>query len=174
MQNRIKLTDAVVSRAALPEGKAEAVLWDTEIVGFGLRIRGSSRSWIVQYRPAGKGRTVNARRVKLGTPETIRTAAARKLALASLGKAAAGGDPAAERAEQKRRSGSRVADLLDRYEADLIQRNYVTRSQVMNTLRRRGRTALRSNARRRCCSSRSGGYLNRTRRLCPVGGELNQ
>jgi hypothetical protein len=41
--------------------------------------------------------------VKLGTPETIKTAAeARKRARAALGTVAAGGDPAADRAELKR------------------------------------------------------------------------
>ncbi|WHO77468.1 tyrosine-type recombinase/integrase [Rhizobium leguminosarum] len=138
MENKIKLTDAVVARAALPEGKSELMVWDSEVTGFGLRLRGNTRSYIVAYRPAGQGRAADMKRVKLGTPETIKTAAeARKLAFAMLGKVAAGGDPAKDRAEEKRRQKARVGDLLDRYEEDLIRRNYVARKMVMNLLRRR-------------------------------------
>jgi len=131
-ERKLKLTDAIVARAVLPEGKSEIVLWDTEVTGFGLRLRPAGRSYIVSYRPAGAGRSANMKRVKLGTPETIKTATeARRLARAALGKVAAGGDPAVERAEQKRRAKARVADLLDRYEADLERRNYVARKMVI-------------------------------------------
>ncbi|MDB5511360.1 MAG: hypothetical protein JWR08_843, partial [Enterovirga sp.] len=34
---KLKLTDAVVNRASLPAGKTEAVIWDAEVTGFGLR-----------------------------------------------------------------------------------------------------------------------------------------
>lgn len=137
MLSKVKLTDAVVSRAELPEGKAEHMVWDTDVSGFGLRLRGETKSYIIAYRPAGQGRSANMKRVKIGSPETIKTAAeARKIAFAMLGKVAAGGDPAKDRAEEKRRAKSRVADLLDRYEEDLERRNYVAKGMVMNLLRR--------------------------------------
>ncbi|MER8536065.1 tyrosine-type recombinase/integrase [Mesorhizobium sp. M1005] len=50
---------------------------------------------------------------------------------------AAGGDPAKDRAEEKRRDKARVSTLLDRYEADLKRRNYVAHKMVMSLLRRR-------------------------------------
>ncbi|MCO5139944.1 MULTISPECIES: integrase family protein [unclassified Shinella] len=138
MQNKVKLTDAVVARAALPEGKSEFMVWDTEVTGFGLRIRGNARSYVIAYRPAGLGRAADMKRVKIGTPQTIKTAAeARKLAFAMLGKVAGGGDPAKDRAEEKRREKARISDLLDRYEEDLRRRNYVARAMVMNLLRKR-------------------------------------
>ena len=137
MLNKIKLTDAVVASAVLPRGKNEAVIWDTEVTGFGLRLRAGARTYILTYRPRGKGRAAPARRVKIGTPETVATASdARKIALTVLGKVASGGDPAAERAAEKRRKLSRVSDLLDRYERDLTRRSYVHRKTVMSTLRR--------------------------------------
>lgn len=137
MLSKVKLTDTVVSRAELPEGKAEHMVWDTEVSGFGLRLRGETKSYIIAYRPAGQGRSANMKRVKIGSPETIKTAAeARKIAFAMLGKVAAGGDPAKDRAEEKRKAKSRVADLLDRYEEDLERRNYVAKAMVMNLLRR--------------------------------------
>ncbi|QPC90003.1 integrase arm-type DNA-binding domain-containing protein [Mesorhizobium sp. INR15] len=138
MLSKTKLTDAVVARATLPPGRSEAVIWDTEVTGFGLRLRGGARTYIVAYRPGGLGRAVNTKRIRLGTPETIRTVAdARKLAFAALGKVAAGGDPAKDRAEEKRRDKARVSKLLDRYEADLKRRNYVAWKMVLSVLRRR-------------------------------------
>ncbi|KEQ07503.1 hypothetical protein GV67_22370 [Pseudorhizobium pelagicum] len=138
MLSKVKLTDVVVSRAELPAGKAEHMIWDTDVSGFGLRLRGETKSYIIAYRPAGQGRAANMKRVKIGSPETIKTAAdARKIAFSMLGKVAAGGDPAKDRAEEKRRAKSRVADLLDRYEEDLTRRNYVAKDMVMSLLRRR-------------------------------------
>jgi integrase len=132
-----KLTDAVVRGAVLPEGKSEAVIWDTEVVGFGLRIRRGAKTYIVMYRPAGAGRSVPAKRFKIGTPGNIETAAeARKLARVILGQVAAGKDPAAERAELKRRERAKIGQLIDAYELDLQRRNYVDRPGTISTLRR--------------------------------------
>lgn len=141
-QSKVKLTDAVVERAALPPGKAEAVVWDSDVTGFGLRLRGAAKTFVVSYRPAGAGRAATMKRVRIGTPSTIKAADARRVALAVLGKVAAGGDPAQERAEQKRREKSTVSDLLDAYEKDLARRKYVARSMVMSALRRRLRKHL--------------------------------
>jgi len=131
-----KLTDAAARNAALPEGKSEMILWDTEVTGFGLRVRGASKSYIVAYRPAGAGRSSNMKRVKIGTPNALTASDARKAARVALGKVAAGGDPAKERSEQRKRTKSRIADLLDAYDKDLQRRGYVAHKQVMSTLRR--------------------------------------
>ena len=138
MQNtKTRLTDAQVRIAALPDGKTEAVLWDADVAGFGLRLRGKSKTFIVSYRPAGSGRTVNAKRFKLGTPESIGSVKdARRMARAALGQIAAGGDPLAERKEEQRRAGATVGALLDRYDAHLGRRGYVNRTDVLKFLRR--------------------------------------
>lgn len=135
---KLRLTDAQVRNATLTEGKKEAMIWDADVAGFGLRLRGQSKSFIVSYRPLGAGRTVNAKRLKLGTPESIGgVREARRLARAVLGKVASGGDPIAERQEKQRREGATVAALLDRYDAHLERRQYVTRKDVLSLLRRR-------------------------------------
>jgi integrase len=144
---KTKLTDAIVSRAALPEGKNELVLWDKEVTGFGLRIRPGGRTWIVSYRPAGQGRAANMKRLKLGVPGIMSATEARNRARAELGKVASGGDPAAERTEQRRREKSRISDLLDRYEQDLERRGYVNRRVVMAGLRSRLKGFLASDIR---------------------------
>lgn len=138
MPEKKRLTDAVVKAVELPPGKSEAVLWDSEVTGFGLRLRPQSKSYILSYRPAGAGRASNMKRLKLGTPATIASAAeARKLARVALGRILSGADPAAERAEQKRRLKSRVSDLLERYDGDLERRGYVNRRTVIAGLRTR-------------------------------------
>ena len=134
---KIKLTDAVVAKSILPEGRNEVVLWDTEVAGFGLRLRAASRTWIVFYRPAGAGRSAAPKRFKLGTPSTIPTASdARRLARDMLGRVARGEDPAAERAEQKRAAKSRVSELLDDYEAYQKARGRMNHRSVVNVIRR--------------------------------------
>jgi len=136
--NKVKITDIVVKGASLPDAKSEVIIWDTEVTGFGLRIRGMSKSYIVSYRPSGAGRAANMKKVKIGGPDTIKTAAeARKIAFAMLGKVAAGGDPARDRAESRRSEKARISDLLDVYELDLKRRKYVATDMVMSLLRRR-------------------------------------
>jgi Arm DNA-binding domain len=67
-----------------PDGK-EAVIWDTEVKGFGVRVqRGGTKSYIVHYR-VGTGRGAPIRKVTIGqhgspwTPETARREAKRML-----------------------------------------------------------------------------------------------
>ena len=77
-------------------------VFDTDTIGFAVRVRSTGgMSYIVQYK-AGSGRGAPARRVTLGgvgkmTPEQARTAA-RKV----LGSVAHGGDPAADKANERR------------------------------------------------------------------------
>jgi hypothetical protein len=134
---KLKLTDAVTARETLPEGRKEAVIWDSEVTGFGLRLRADTKTWIVFYRPAGAGRSAPAKRFKLGTTKTIATATdARRLARDLLGRVARGEDPAAERAEQKRAQKSRVEDLLDAYEVYQQERGRMNYRSVVNVIRR--------------------------------------
>jgi integrase len=135
---RIKLTDGLVADAALPPGKSELVLWDSDVPGFGLRLRGGSKTFIVAYRPVGAGRSANMRRVKIGHAAALPSLKeARRLARALLGKVAAGEDPARERADRPERKGTTIAALLDRYGKSLQRRGYVARNAVMSLLRRR-------------------------------------
>jgi integrase len=137
-----KLTDAAVQRAALPAGQSDLVIWDTEVTGFGLRVRASSKSFILAYRPRGAGRAGNTKRLKLGSPETVKVAEARSLARVELGKVASGVDPQQERAKGKERQTFVLSALLDRYEADLERRGYVNRKVVMSGLRAKMKSLL--------------------------------
>jgi len=99
-----------------PDG-AEAVLWDTEVKGFGCRVqRGGSKSYIVHYR-VGTGRGAPLRKLTIGkhgapwTPET-----ARKEARRLLGMVEGGADPAADKIARK--EAPIIAELAERFLAE--------------------------------------------------------
>jgi integrase len=104
--------------AAKP-GKTEYFVWDSELIGFGLRVRPSGvKSYVVKYR-AGPGRRAPVRRITLGkhgklTPDTARDAARRVLADVVLG-----ADPGGNRAHRRREIT--VRDLAERYVAEHIR-----------------------------------------------------
>ena len=97
----MKLTDASVSTLACPAGAKDALVFDDQLPGFGVRVtKRGGRTFLVQYRVAG-----TRRRLVLGTFGTLATEEARKRAKAALGKVAAGEDPFAQKratAEAKR------------------------------------------------------------------------
>jgi integrase len=95
-------------------GGTEAVLWDTEVKGFGIRARSAGgKSYILHYR-LGTGRGAPLRKLTIGkhgspwTPEMARAEAKRLLA-----EIAAGRDPAVVR--QADRKALTFGDLLDLY-----------------------------------------------------------
>lgn len=87
--------------------------WDTEIRGFGVRVSGQTKSYVVSYRPKPGGKGMPKRWYKIGqhgspwTPETARTEARRILALVAEGK-----DPALERRQERQEEGKTVAELI--------------------------------------------------------------
>lgn len=135
---KLRLTDAIVRNYELPNDKSDIVVWDTIVTGFGLRVRPQRKTWIVAYRPAGSGRGGVFKKMKIGSPETLKTATdARNLARATLGRIAHGGDPLAERKVAREADKAKLADLIDRYEADLVRRKYVSPELHCRNLRRK-------------------------------------
>ena len=138
MPEKKRLTDAIVKTATLPPGKAEAVL-----VGFrshGLRLAPSATKQELylglparRRRPIVQYEAVEARDARHDC-ERLRGPQARAC---RFGSHSCRADPAAERAEQKRRLKSRVLDLVERYDAELERRGYVNRKTVMSGLRAR-------------------------------------
>jgi len=135
---KTKLTDALVLKSELPDGEQDHIIWDSEVTGFGLRLRPGGKTWVLSYRPVGAGRSANSKKLKLASVSAVaKVQEARQLARVTLGKIAGGADPLAERKEAKRKDKAKIKDLLDRYEADLKRRNYVNRALVMADLRKR-------------------------------------
>lgn len=97
-------TQRSVETAACPPGRKDALLFDGETRGFGLRITAAgSKVFLAQYQGA-----VGKRRVTIGPFGVLTVEEARKRAKAILGNAAEGRDPFAER--QATAAAQRSAD----------------------------------------------------------------
>ena len=75
-----KLSDYVAKNRPVPDGKPNYIVWDSKVVGFGLRIGATSRVWILYYRnSAGK-----QRKMRLGAFPSLGAENARKVAQAAI------------------------------------------------------------------------------------------
>jgi integrase len=107
----MKLTQATVNSLTLPAGKADAIYFDDDVPGLGLRLRaGGKRSWIFQYQLGAK-----QRRMTLGATGALSLGAARKTAGELHARVRLGGDPAASRHEGQRRANDTVEATLRLY-----------------------------------------------------------
>lgn len=106
-----KITKRVVDAS---EARAkDYVIWDDELPGFGLRVFASGkRSYVIQYRLAGRSRRFTIGLHGVWTPER-----ARQEAKALLGRVAQGEDPAEEK--QFDHKSISVKELCDLYLSDL-------------------------------------------------------
>ena len=93
----------------------EVWVWDTEVRGFGLRVRPSGRkSYVIEYRPGEGGRHAPKRRYMIGrhgspwAPDT-----ARKKAIEILAEVIKGKDPTADRREARKPDQDTVAHFVD-------------------------------------------------------------
>lgn len=93
-----------------PEPGRDAIEWDDQVPGFGIRAYPGSarRAWLIQYR-AGRA----TRRHVLGPVGALTPDQARRLAREKLAAVAAGHDPSAER--RANRQAETVGSLCDRY-----------------------------------------------------------
>jgi Arm DNA-binding domain len=106
-----KLTKRVVDAADIRQ--KDYVLWDDELPGFGLRVFATGkRSYVIQYRTAGRSRRYTIGLHGVWTPET-----ARQEAKAQLGRVAQGENPAEER--QLDQQAITVKELCELYLRDL-------------------------------------------------------
>jgi integrase len=126
---RDKITKRSVDALKAPADGAEAVLWDSEMKGFGVRVqRGGAKSYILHYRVVSLRSGAPLRKLTIGrhgspwTPETAR-GEARRL----LGMIEDGADPAADKIA--RREAPTIAELAERF---LVEHA---------TAKRKGRTA---------------------------------
>jgi integrase len=102
----------------LPNG-SEFTVWDTDLTGFGLRVRENGvKSYVVVYR-SGHGRKAPVRRLTIGRVGKVTPDEARTLARKAIGSIAHGYDPAADKA--KARSAISVNELADLFLAEHVQ-----------------------------------------------------
>ncbi len=106
-----KLTKRVVDAAEVRQ--KDYVIWDDELPGFGLRVFASGkRSYVIQYRAAGRSRRYTIGLHGVWTPET-----ARQEAKVQIGRVANGDNPAEER--QLDHKAITVKELCNLYLNDL-------------------------------------------------------
>jgi integrase len=86
----MKLTVKKIAELKLPAGSKDAVFWDEDIAGFGIRLReGGSRTWIFRYRRGKRQRSIT-----LGSAKSVPLATARQNAGELESKVRLGEDPA--------------------------------------------------------------------------------
>ena len=97
-----------ITKVAVERLSAGEVLWDTTLIGFGVRKQLKSPHYLLRYRLDGKQRFISIGRHGMFTPDTARTEAKRLLGLV-----AARIDPASERARRGETFGTEVTRYLE-------------------------------------------------------------
>lgn len=105
---RVKLTPAFVKKALSPASD-RAIYWDTGMEGFGLMVTSNGhRSWLVQYRAAGKSRRFTIK-------GSLSLAKARKQARRVQGLVAGGRDPVTEGRKVKAEAANTLKAIAEEY-----------------------------------------------------------
>jgi integrase len=116
LERLLKLTATNIRMLDLPRGKKEHVEWDTEIPGFGLRLRETgARTLIFQYGRRGGGNKNKTPKIKIGTVGAIDFGKARKLAQNYYARVQLGEDPARDRAESQVRASETFGAIVARF-----------------------------------------------------------
>jgi integrase len=128
----MKLSQHAVDTLELPPGKDDFIAWDSEVPGFGLRLRkGGSRTWVFWYR-VGRQR----RKLPIGSAAAVTAGEARKQAAILHAKVKLGGDPAGAKAAGKARADETVGAVLPiflaRQKERLRPRAYVEVARHLN------------------------------------------
>jgi integrase len=88
----MKLNAQTIRTIAAPEGKTDFIAWDDAMPGFGLRLRGEKKTWVIQYRIGQQ-----QRRESLGALSKVTLEAARNIAKIRFAQVQLGTDPGAEK-----------------------------------------------------------------------------
>ena len=126
----MKLTQASIGK--LPSDKADAVYYDDELDGFGIRIRkGGSRNYIVRYRLGGL-----ERRYTIGSASVLSVEEARRKARKVLVSVDEGKDPTAEKAAREASTSllfsSVASDYLEAKQSTMKPRTFVESTRYLN------------------------------------------
>ena len=107
----MKLTQKTIAALALPAGKAETIVFDEDLAGFGVRIRpGGSRGFIFQFKVGSQHR-----RITLGSATALSAARASEMATEMHAAVRLGRDPAGEKFEGRVRAAETMAAVTQSY-----------------------------------------------------------
>jgi integrase len=104
----MKLTATEIRRLSLPGDTTEAIVFDDDVPGFGIRLRaGGSRTFVFQYKVGAK-----QRRLTLGPVTALDLGKARDAAKDMYAKVRLGGDPAGEKQRAKLKANETFAAVV--------------------------------------------------------------
>jgi integrase len=120
----MKLTSTTVRTLALQKGKTEAIFFDDDVPGFGLRLRErGSRTFVFQYKLGTK-----QRRMALGAATALGVSKVRETAERLHARVKLGEDPAGDKAEAKanaaRTFNTIASEYLEQQQKRLRERTY--------------------------------------------------
>ena len=112
---RMKLDARTVAGLALPDGKGEEYAWDTELVGFGMRLRrrpsgGVRRTYVARYYADGRDR-----KETVGPADRLSYSQAREAARLLLARVTLGHDPQREKEERRARAALTFRRAVEAY-----------------------------------------------------------
>ena len=108
-----------ITKSTVEKLPVNAVLWDTGLVGFGIRRQRRHVHYLLRYRLNGRQRFVSIGRHGTWTPDTARTEARRLLGLV-----ASKVDPASERISPAETFGAEVERYLSRKQSSIKPRTF--------------------------------------------------
>ena len=110
-----KLNQSLIKKLAVPAGKREVIVWDSEVKGLGVRVTASgTKSYILKLR-IGKGRDAPIRKPRIGAVEDMTPDKARTIARDWKQLALAGIDPTQALREQEEDPRPTMDFLCDEY-----------------------------------------------------------
>jgi integrase len=114
----MKLSDKTIATLTLPADKKDVIHFDSDLRGFGLRLRRGAdgrtmRSWVCQFRRAGA-----SRRYLIGSADVLTADQARAKAKKVLAAIALGDDPQADKAERRAKDRLTMRAVVDEFIAD--------------------------------------------------------
>jgi integrase len=120
------LTETNVHNLTAPAGKADHIVWDRDLSGFGVRLRGSAKgTFHFQYFIHGK-----PRKMKLGKVGAVSLEDAKAEAKQAAAKVAVGNDPALERVAKATKSKTAFGELIPAFlawkEVEKCSPNYLS------------------------------------------------
>jgi integrase len=111
MEGDVRLTVKSTAALKLPPGQSDFIAWDSDVAGFGIRLRaGGARSWIFQFRVGSK-----QRRLTLGSVSAVDLAKAREIAKDLYARVRLGQDPASTKADAKIKSAETFEAIVRRF-----------------------------------------------------------
>ena len=132
----MRLTTQEIARYRPPQGKADHIVFDEELSGFGLRYRAGRRTWVFQYAFGTGESRVNAR-MTLGEYPALSPAKARDTAQDLYAKVRLGEHPASDkkksRSEARNTFGRLVISYLGFQKSELRESSYTEQTRYLDT-----------------------------------------